>query len=540
MEYWDLYNYEGKKKEKIAIRGNNLEADEYHLVVNAWIVNNKNEFLITQRAKHRSHPLMWECTGGSALLGEKSIDAAIREVKEELGINVKKENAIYIGCSRRYYDNCPDILEVWLFHQDVSIDDVVIQKDEVNDVMWASKEKVLQLFNDGKFEGNSFFEEVLNYPKKESLYYVGFNACNAICNEVSLSGSLTINPNHERGNIYYTEEVVHKRDNQFLKKYQLFLKNKMNTLCKKDNNTVFLAFNKGIENLIGDYKQFNIVGEYNHELLSKLNDKKYTRELFKDIVKSIDSIWIDKKISYEKMQELIGTNSFVIQGRSGSGGDNTYFIDNKEKYEKYAELNNYSFFVSRYLKHLPVNMTVIVSDYNDIIFPPSVQLIELKDDRFKYVGADFIYYNSLDKSLKEKLLNYTKEIVQLLKKKKYRGILGIDFIIDDYDNIYFMEINPRFQASSFIINKKLSKYCNTCLAKLHYYAVSKKYIGNTYLDKIDNSFLNCYNRNDYSLLKNYHIIKNGYYKKNPKTYFRKVYNYSILKLGKFQKRTKDE
>ena len=389
MEYWNLYNYEGKKKEKIAIRGNDLEADEYHLVVNAWVVNSNNEFLITQRAKHRSHPLMWECTGGSALLGEKSIDAAIREVKEELGISVKKENAVFIGRSRRYYDNCPDILEVWLFHQDVSIDDVVIQKDEVNDAMWASKDKVQQLFNLGKFEGNSFFEEVLNYPQKECLYYVGFNACNAICNEISLSGSLTINPNNEKGNLYYTKEVIRSRDNQFLKEYQKFLKNKMDIISKNDKNAVFLAFNKGIENLIKDFKQFNIVGEYNHNLLSKLNDKKYTRSLFSNIVKSIDSIWNDKKISYDEMKKLIGTNSFVIQGRSGSGGDNTYYIDNREKYEKYAELNEYSFFVSKYIKHLPVNMTVIVSDYNDIFFPPSVQLIELKDDRFKYVGADF-------------------------------------------------------------------------------------------------------------------------------------------------------
>ena len=59
MEYWDLYNYNGLKKKKKAIRGSKLNNDEFHLVVNAWIVNDKGEFLITQRSANKSHPLMW-------------------------------------------------------------------------------------------------------------------------------------------------------------------------------------------------------------------------------------------------------------------------------------------------------------------------------------------------------------------------------------------------------------------------------------------------------------------------------------------------
>lgn len=47
MEYWNLYDYEGKKKKKLAIRGTKLNDDDFHLVVNVWIMNDKNEFLIT-------------------------------------------------------------------------------------------------------------------------------------------------------------------------------------------------------------------------------------------------------------------------------------------------------------------------------------------------------------------------------------------------------------------------------------------------------------------------------------------------------------
>lgn len=54
------------------------------MVVNVWIKNKNNEFLISGRAESKPHPLMWETTGDSVLLGEEWIDAAVREAKEEL------------------------------------------------------------------------------------------------------------------------------------------------------------------------------------------------------------------------------------------------------------------------------------------------------------------------------------------------------------------------------------------------------------------------------------------------------------------------
>lgn len=93
-----------------------------------------------------------------------------------------------------------------------------------------------------------------------------------------------------------------------------------------------------------------------------------------------------------------------------------------------------------------------------------------------------------------------------------------------------MELNPRFQASSFIINKYLEKYCSTNLAELHYLAITNKCMGNNYLDKIDKSFVNCYSNKDYNEYKYAKKVINGYYAKNKDSYFRKVFDYSILKI----------
>ena len=55
-------------------------------------------------------------------------------------------------------------------------------------------------------------------------------------------------------------------------------------------------------------------------------------------------------------------------------------------------------------------------------------------------------------------------------------------------------------------------------------------IGNTYLDVIDNSFINCINNNEYKEFEHFETIN------NETTYFGKLFNYSVLKNSKFQKK----
>ncbi len=161
MEYWDLYNKNKEKINKIVQRGDKLRDDEYHLVVNVWLKNSKNEFLIAQRSANKSFPFSWECVGGSSLKGENSIDTAIREVKEELGIRLDKSDGKLVGTTLRYFPSCPDILDVWLFECNIPIEQVVIQEEEVCKAMWASINDINKLYEEKKFEANAFFKEVL-------------------------------------------------------------------------------------------------------------------------------------------------------------------------------------------------------------------------------------------------------------------------------------------------------------------------------------------------------------------------------------------
>ncbi len=161
MEKWDLYDKDRNKLDKIVTRGDWLSDDEYHLVVNGWVRNDKGEYLITQRAPNKSHPCMWECTGGSAVSGETSLDALCREIKEELNIDIDRSKAEFVGSVLRYYKGCPDILDVWVVVDNTPIEKVKIQEEEVMDVKWASTEEILKMYEDGKFEANAYFKEIL-------------------------------------------------------------------------------------------------------------------------------------------------------------------------------------------------------------------------------------------------------------------------------------------------------------------------------------------------------------------------------------------
>ena len=101
-ELWDIYDINKKKIGRTAERDvYQFKEGEYHIVVTGIIINSKNEILISKRAEHKKFGLMWECSGGSTLAGETSLEGIIRELKEELGIEFSKKEAILLREIRR-------------------------------------------------------------------------------------------------------------------------------------------------------------------------------------------------------------------------------------------------------------------------------------------------------------------------------------------------------------------------------------------------------------------------------------------------------
>lgn len=154
MEVWDLYNERRELVGRDHIRGEEIPQGCYHLVVHAWIRNPKGEYLMAQRsADRRDFPLMWECVGGSVLKGEDSLAGAIREVQEEVGIHLSREQGKLVrSVVREEVNGVPfrDILDVWLFEFDGPVILERATTQEVAQTAWMTKEQIQVYLDNGK------------------------------------------------------------------------------------------------------------------------------------------------------------------------------------------------------------------------------------------------------------------------------------------------------------------------------------------------------------------------------------------------------
>lgn len=149
MELWDLYTRDRRLTGETHVRGEKLPPERYHLVVHVWIRNSRGEWLISQRAANRpSFPLMWECTGGSVTQGEDSLTGAIREAKEEVGVDLDPSQGRLLSSIVR--DHFQDIRDDWLFRYDGEIDLRNATTDEVADMRWMTAAEIRQLYDAGQ------------------------------------------------------------------------------------------------------------------------------------------------------------------------------------------------------------------------------------------------------------------------------------------------------------------------------------------------------------------------------------------------------
>ena len=115
--------------------------------------NSEGRYLISQRSADRpTFPLMWETTGGSVLMGEDSLTGAIREAKEELGIDLPpKAGRLMFSRVRDWVDGrrFGDILDVWEFpyEGEARLD---LAEGEACDTRWADIIEIGRMLESGE------------------------------------------------------------------------------------------------------------------------------------------------------------------------------------------------------------------------------------------------------------------------------------------------------------------------------------------------------------------------------------------------------
>lgn len=148
MEKWDIYDRNGNLTGKTKTRNESMELGEYHLGASLWLFNHNGELLIQKRAaSKRIKPNVWSVAGGSVISGETSVQACIRETKEEIGIQVNEDELVLF--QRSFGEN--NIFDDYVAIQEVPIETIIIQPEEVSEVKWASIEEIKRLSSLGLF-----------------------------------------------------------------------------------------------------------------------------------------------------------------------------------------------------------------------------------------------------------------------------------------------------------------------------------------------------------------------------------------------------
>lgn len=164
VELWDVYDGHGRKIcGRVSHRGrHDLREGEYHLVVYIWIINDRNEIIISKRQKGKSFEKLWECTGGCAKQGDTSLSAAIREVGEELGLSLDpKRGELFTRYLRDYPEGAKAICDVWVFRQNFTPDQINPQESEVSDVRLVSCADLVRMSRRSDFSRYFYLHKML-------------------------------------------------------------------------------------------------------------------------------------------------------------------------------------------------------------------------------------------------------------------------------------------------------------------------------------------------------------------------------------------
>lgn len=147
MEIWDAYKQDGTLAGCDLIRGEEITKGLFHLVSEVIVKHKDGMYLLMQREwKKPNFPGLYEASaGGCVLKGEKPYDAAVRELKEETGIEAEQLKQIY-RCRGKH-----TIYYGYLCEIDCNKESIKLQEGETISYLWMTKEEFLKFVESDKY-----------------------------------------------------------------------------------------------------------------------------------------------------------------------------------------------------------------------------------------------------------------------------------------------------------------------------------------------------------------------------------------------------
>lgn len=322
------------------------------------------------------------------------------------------------------------------------------------------------------------------------IYWIGPRESDIFAVKDLFAGSITIFGSNQNGNFSYSNYDNHPEridHNNTDNTSDLFLVNKARELLRSDSSVKFMFYNgnvfysiDGFMQLQEKYNCFYCVNDPN--LMKKLNDKHYFHDTFETETtvlktKNCNGADCDYHNIQKKMGKLATVGSrFIFQAPVASGGSGTFILDeeNEEIITKKVDPDS-NYLVSVYQENnISVNIHAVIYSDDIVLSPGSIQIMREDDYRLMYRGADFIAYRFIDESMRKHFEEEALKACKKFQQKGYRGVCGIDAIFANGE-MYLLEVNNRFQASTNLLNLALKSHNMKTIPELNYDAFTKSH-----------------------------------------------------------------
>lgn len=179
MELFDILNEDGSKSGIVRERGVAHLEGSLHPTVHIWIIRKNKEsgydLLLQKRSACKdSNPGCYDVSSaGHVTAGDEYLPSALRELKEELGIDAKEQELQFVGMRRCSFEDefygrpfrDYEISAVYLYEKEVDESLLNLQESEVEEVMWMDFEACRKAVKKGTLK-NCIYEEELELLRK--------------------------------------------------------------------------------------------------------------------------------------------------------------------------------------------------------------------------------------------------------------------------------------------------------------------------------------------------------------------------------------
>ena len=173
MELFDVRDTDGRPSGIVQERGVVHREGLLHSTVHIWIARKKEnggyEVLLQKRSAQKdSNPGCYDISSaGHVEAGKDYLESALREMKEELGIDAQPEDLQEVGFHRGSFEAVfhgkpfrdEELSMVYLYRKEVPISELTLQESEVESVRWIDYEECRRNIENGTLENCIYLDE---------------------------------------------------------------------------------------------------------------------------------------------------------------------------------------------------------------------------------------------------------------------------------------------------------------------------------------------------------------------------------------------